>query len=131
MRIALCVLSGLLFIASPALAQKALFDGKWTGSMVSVDGDPIWLDLKVERSNATLRVSRRGYSPLNEIQDPCEGIDIPVVEESRSDTTMDFKVRADTVLRGCFKGEGTMKLVDGNKLQATLKDGRSFQLVRQ
>jgi hypothetical protein len=125
------VASILLLAASIAHAQSASFDGKWSGRMVSSPGAEIKVDLSLTKAGGTLRISPSGYAASVDNPDQCHQRDIPVAVDSRTDTALTFVVRGDLALQGCFKGAGALKLIDAKNIEGTLKDGRSFKLVRK
>lgn len=121
----------LAFAASVSVAQTDSLDGKWSGQMAAANGVPIRVDISVSKATGNVRLSPvSGASPVDN-HDTCHFRDIPVDIATRSATELNFVVRGDKVLRGCFKGAGVLKLVDGKSATGTMKDGRSFTLTRR
>lgn len=131
MRTFVGVTLALLLAAPIAGAQTSPFDGKWSGQMVSAMGKPIRVDLTVAGATGHLRLSPAAEAVNSGNPDTCHLRDIPVSIESKTDTDLNFVVRGDKAMIGCFSGAGAVKLVDPKNATGTLKDGRTFKLSRK
>lgn len=118
----------LVLFTSFALAQQSTFDGKWSGPATSPSAGDIQVDLKIAKSSGTMRYEQKvNYTTA----DQCANRDIPVSVVSQTATEMVIAIQGAKVLKGCFDETATLKLVDGNTLQSTLKDGRTMKLNRK
>ena len=120
----------LALVASVAQAQTAApnYQGQWTGMATAATGAQVRVLLTIKGQGGVLRMTpSANYVTI----DQCHDRDLPLSVESQTASELNISIKGDTVLKGCLTETATLKAIDANTLQGTLKDGRTMQLVRK
>jgi hypothetical protein len=113
---------------SCAFAQQGSHVGAWAGTMVGNGGRDVPLEVKLEETSGTWRMSASGAGAGGK-HNPCFGKDMPVAVERKDDNVL-LDVHGGKVVQGCMDQRATLTL-SGNRMTGALADGRSVSLTKK
>ncbi len=119
---------GLLILGAVTVnaQQQPTIDGKWTGTVPNLQGNPLNIEVVLQGQSGSWRMTPQSGPGRN---NPCFGRELPItVTQSESQVTIE--ILGDKVIQGCMNQTASMKLLDPKTLEGALKDGRPIKLSR-